>query len=558
MKLTAVSDGLASANKQKEAIDASYELSTSQLCTIQAEIDALQASANSIEESQQQMKIESEKMTATKKALEEESVALQSETQKVSNARTEIETKLSGQENALTSDRTQHSEVVVSVAETESYCTTSLATIEEMDAEVQNKSSDAEQARVIYERELAEEQAAAADIARLEGELQTLNSHSNMTVAQQEAALVRSRARCEELRCKIEDLHKEAKTTNSDVEAVQKQVDTKSVNVADLQHVSQKNLLERRGLRNAIRSLKGNICVLCQLHTRGVVAGVGDVCEIVESQSGLDDDRSQLQLDEQVFEFDRVLAPDDPVLETYHEMSTVVDKAVHGGRVIVFSVGESSMEKTSSLFHPQDGLLAIAVARLFSSETEDATAASVEIQASMAKLSGNDTTEITDAAVTIHSAEEIGALLEKLQDSTDATSSTVVTLRVCRNECAPESSGSKGSIQFVDLVGTEFLENKDSDASSQAAHDDVTCLRQVLGALINGSAPPFESSAVTSLLKTCLQGEVPGSVMMVAHALLEPERCQETLRALQFASMARECVVTRRRTKGAGSKTKAR
>lgn len=112
--------------------------------------------------------------------------------------------------------------------------------------------------------------------------------------------------------------------------------------VGQLEAAAAENEAQRRALQNEVISLKGNIRVFCRVRPTqgpGSVECLPDRNSLVVSQGGKD----------HLFSYDRVFGPGTSQEEVFGEVSELVQSALDGHKVCLFSYGQTGAGKTHTM-----------------------------------------------------------------------------------------------------------------------------------------------------------------------------------------------------------------
>ena len=240
----------------------------------------------------------------------------------------------------------------VSTLEKQRQATT--AAIEGLNTQVQSLTQTVGTMRSQAAKESEEMQAIESKNAGLETELKTLRAHSNMSATQQADALTQCSERCTELRAQEQQLLKESSATERDIVKLQATADAHAERIAALEADEAEHAARRRKLRANISDLKGNVRVFCRVCPAQADAGSGSVTS-GPSSTGVEDTVTMAppgagETEEgQSFTFGRVFKAESSDQQVFADVSDLVDRAVQGESVCIYSCGQSGSGKTAVL-----------------------------------------------------------------------------------------------------------------------------------------------------------------------------------------------------------------
>jgi len=334
----------------------------------------------------------------------------------------------------------------------------------------------------------------------------------------------------------------------------------------------------RRALHNQIQELRGNVRVFCRVRpttseTACVdVAADGASVALTKSQGG--DKESSVA----GFEFDRVFGPSSTQTEVFEEVSQLVQSALDGYKVCLFSYGQTGSGKTHTMLGDQAcektrGIIPRAVAKVVEASEANAkkgwrydmTASYVEIYneqvrdllcagsghsdkhsivhtpRGVTEVSGvrrEPVASVDAAAGLVRRAASARAVEATQMNAVSSRSHTIFMLYITGTH---DASGSRltGCLNLVDLAGSERVGRSGAEGArlkeACAINKSLSCLGDVFQALSNKqSHVPYRNSKLTYLLQPCLGGD--GKTLMFVNINPEAPSAEESLCSLKFAS----------------------
>ncbi|KAL4427843.1 hypothetical protein ABPG75_001932 [Micractinium tetrahymenae] len=339
----------------------------------------------------------------------------------------------------------------------------------------------------------------------------------------------------------------------------------------------------RRELHNQLVELKGNIRVFCRIrpNPRSAVQALPDGISVrLPGPDGK----------EHTFSYDKVFKPEASQAAVFEEVSDLVQSALDGYKVCLFSYGQTGAGKTHTMqgsrSYEGQGIIPRSIAKILESVSKlreqgweyQLEAAFIEVyneqlrdllgdtapgrreagkiqenNAIQHQSNGGHTVVLGATRVPIESEADAEAVTRKaaaarVVESTamNAVSSRSHSVFMLYITGRHEASGTQlqGSLNLVDLAGSERLAR--SQAEGQRAKEacninkSLSSLGDVFQALATRSGHiPYRNSKLTHLLQPCLGGS--GKTLMVVNVNPEPESVQETLCSLRFAAKVNQC-----------------
>ncbi|KAK2076823.1 hypothetical protein QBZ16_005049 [Prototheca wickerhamii] len=334
---------------------------------------------------------------------------------------------------------------------------------------------------------------------------------------------------------------------------------------------------KRRALHNALVELKGNIRVFCRVRPSTGGAGSGSVaCAADGAGVRVADDAGR----EHEFRFDRVFRPDASQAAVYAEVSDLVQSALDGYKVCLFSYGQTGAGKTHTMQGTSQlgegaGIIPRAARQILAAAAAlrergyeyslEATFVEVYNETLRDLLAGKGA-RLPDGNAIQHPADGghtvvLGATRMPVADEADvadvlaraaaarsveatamnATSSrshSVFTLNITGVHAASDAV-LRGSLSLVDLAGSERLARSGAEGARAkeacSINRSLSALGDVFQALAARAAHvPYRNSKLTHLLQPCLGGS--GKTLMFVNVNPDPASAGETLCSLRFAA----------------------
>ncbi|GLC68742.1 hypothetical protein PLESTF_000730300 [Pleodorina starrii] len=356
-----------------------------------------------------------------------------------------------------------------------------------------------------------------------------------------------------------------------------KQIVTKLLSkIAALQHAAVEAEAVRRRLHNELVDLRGNIRVYCRLkpHPTPATRLGSDGASIALAVEG----------SEHRFSYDRVFGPDSTQEQVFGAVSDLVQSALDGFHVCVFSYGQTGAGKTHTMqggaapaargIIPRALEKILATAQKLEQEAEwsygmgacfievynqtlrDLLSGGAVLQENNAikhDPSGGHTVVAGAKVVKVHDLEGATELVRQAGEAR-AVVATAMNASSSRSHCVfmlnitgwHQSTGTRllGSLCLVDLAGSERLDRSQAEgaAKKEACHinSSLSALGDVFAALSSKAQHvPYRNSKLTYLLQPCLGGN--GKTLMFVNINPEPASAGESLCSLRFAAKVNGC-----------------
>jgi kinesin family protein C1 len=346
-------------------------------------------------------------------------------------------------------------------------------------------------------------------------------------------------------------------------------------------------MVTRRHLHNTIQELKGNIRVFCRIRPSS------------EDESAFDD--SNLSIDRKGefagrrleitppdapkkydFTFDRVFAKKDSQKHVFDEVSLLVQSALDGYKVCIFTYGQTGSGKTYTMLGgkgEERGLIPRSMEQIFASQSLlESKGLKVSITATLLEIYNEDirdllasspgakieykikhdddgNTRVTNLCeVEVFSAAEVESLMQQANaaravaktNMNDRSSRSHMVMRLCLDGVNEAGEPIHGALNLVDLAGSERLSRTgatgDRLKEAQAINKSLSSLGDVIFALASKEKHiPFRNSKLTYLLKNSLGGDC--KTLMLVNVSPSLESAQETICSLRFAAKVNSCAL---------------
>lgn len=374
----------------------------------------------------------------------------------------------------------------------------------------------------------------------------------------------------------IERIRKELEFERESINQMKNEVKTFMLEQTDYEKLLLEEQSKRRLLHNKLQELKGNIRVFCRLKPSGgsesfqiekkgfLETRNGKQCLIIKdpakkSQKSLISP-TKSRANSFSFYFDIIF--DQQITNEYifHEISQLVQSALDGYNVCIFTYGQTGSGKTFTMSNPKDGLIPLSLKQIFDRiDKLSSIGWSFDLQGqffeiygdfvqdllSDSKSSSNDTNHV--GSHHLKNIEQIDSILSKatLQRATASTNSNNASSRshsIFR--FAIKGKDDKGKefesvLNLVDLAGSERVNLSQVKGQrlkeTQAINKSLSALGDVIDALSTKSNHvPYRNSKLTYLLKDSLGGQ--SKTLMFVNVSCLKEHFNESLNSLRFAS----------------------
>ncbi|KAL7434942.1 hypothetical protein ACHAXH_006726, partial [Discostella pseudostelligera] len=359
--------------------------------------------------------------------------------------------------------------------------------------------------------------------------------------------------------------------------------------VQELEAIIRQGLLERKRMHNIIQELRGNVRVFARI--RPFLPDDGEQGNDSESPSVYhfgDEHLSVANLSNpsqrHKFAFDRVFAPSAGQEDVFAEVSELVQSALDGYNVCLFSYGQTGSGKTHTMQGAGTGVMRGLIPRCLEqiglhkiAEEKDGWEFSMDVSfleiynetlkdllrinlsqecKHEIKVGTDGRRTVTDLTVKVidpndrAAVDAIMALATKRRatgstdmNATSSRSHSVFTLNITamhveRNQLV------RGTLNLVDLAGSERLDRSNATGQRQketvAINKSLSSLVDVFTAIGQKSSHiPFRNSKLTYLLQPALSGD--GKTCMIVNLSPTEASVPETLCSLRFASKVNMC-----------------
>lgn len=351
--------------------------------------------------------------------------------------------------------------------------------------------------------------------------------------------------------------------------------------------------MKRRKLHNYVQDLRGNIRVCVRIRPflhqdAGENESVDDLLPALENNvdgkslmllevptRGTKEKISTKEASAMNFSFDNVFGPKATQKDVFNEVSELVQSALDGFNVCLFSYGQTGSGKTHTMqgsgsgeeagLIPQSVLQILETIRklnrqgwqytleasfleIYNENLRDLLSDEETDSNSLSIVHQEDRTDVLGLEkVPISNASEVRDLLLKAarnrstgktnMNELSSRSHSVFTLYL-RGEHEQKGICVNGNLNLCDLAGSERLDRSCAEGQrlkeTQNINKSLSCLADVFTSLAkNASHVPFRNSKLTYLLQPCFKGN--GKTMMLVNVSPTIESASETLCSLRFA-----------------------
>ena len=366
-----------------------------------------------------------------------------------------------------------------------------------------------------------------------------------------------------------------AKRVATDMESFKKLAEDRLARIEELEQQALDADATRRALHNQIQELRGNVRVFCRV--RPTTSDTACV-ECPADGSSVAITRNPGDAEAAGFEFDRVFGPESTQAEVFEEVSQLVQSALDGYKVCLFSYGQTGSGKTHTMLGEQSdpetrGIIPRAVAKVVEASKANAKKGwTYEMRASYVEIYNEQVRDLlkagsghSDKHSIVHTPQgvtEVSGVQREPVESVEAAAGLVRRAAAARAVEATQmnavssrshtifmlyitgehaASGSKlaGCLNLVDLAGSERVGRSGAEGArlkeACAINKSLSCLGDVFQALSNKqSHVPYRNSKLTYLLQPCLGGD--GKTLMFVNINPEAPSAEESMCSLKFAS----------------------
>jgi kinesin family protein C1 len=354
-------------------------------------------------------------------------------------------------------------------------------------------------------------------------------------------------------------------------EELKQQLEQRQARIDELEQQALDAEAMRRALHNQIQELRGNVRVFCRVRPTDKDPAV----QCAPDGSSLNLKRVEGK-DDAAFEFDRVFDPSAKQEEIFEEVSQLVQSALDGYKVCLFSYGQTGSGKTHTMLgegnEEMRGIIPRAVAKIVEASEKNAHkgwkytmhASYVEIYNEQVRDLLKPGSSHSDKHSIVHrdGVTEVSGVAREPIDSVDSASSLVRRASAARvvestnmnaqssrshtifmlyitGEHASSGSQLTGCLNLVDLAGSERVGRSGAEGArlkeACAINKSLSSLGDVFSALAARQAHvPYRNSKLTYLLQPCLGGD--GKTLMFVNINPEPASTEETMCSLKFAA----------------------
>ena len=497
-----------------------------------------------------------------------------------------LETKQAAQAEAMSEAEAKHAELIEQAASAESRVQGVVAQLEYERAEVDRLEKDIKEMRKAEEDAKQEREVAAKAAAQerndMLAELRALRAAAGVGDDGEELPEVDEAAVAAEgtstnanLTSRLIKANKAAeaaKRVAEDMEAFRKTAEERLARIEQLESEALEADAIRRKLHNQIQELRGNVRVFCRVRPTTSETAIVDC-----APDGTSVELKKSDADVAGFEFDRVFGPSSTQCEVFEEVSQLVQSALDGYKVCLFSYGQTGSGKTHTMLGDQHneetrGIIPRAVAKVVeASEANAKKGWKYRMCASYVEIYNEQVRDLLKAGsghsdkhsiVHVDGVTEVSGVNKEPVESVEAAAGLVRRAAAARAVEATqmnavssrshtifmlyitgehEASGSRltGCLNLVDLAGSERVGRSGAEGArlkeACAINKSLSCLGDVFQALSNGQKHiPYRNSKLTYLLQPCLGGD--GKTLMFVNINPEAPSAEESMCSLKFAA----------------------
>jgi kinesin family protein C1 len=340
----------------------------------------------------------------------------------------------------------------------------------------------------------------------------------------------------------------------------------------------------RRRLHNIMQDLKGNIRVLCRIRPTLPQDGGIEGNLPVQYLKGSNEIKIQVKEKEHSFQFERIFGGDSTQVDLFTEVQEIVQSAIDGYEVCLFSYGQTGSGKSHTMMgsldenSPQQGIIPRSVALIFDNISNlkqhnanwdiklSVSCCQIYLDKLSDLLSGSNINakdagdlklindqvnkKITVQGLTlrpVQSTQQVYKALEDAQKSrvvastgmnaTSSRSHFVFTLHVDMHN-SELNEHRTGVLNLCDLAGSERINSAkttgDQLKETQKINASLSTLNRIFLELSqNRDHISFRECKLTDLLQYCLSGD--GKTLMIVNLSPAAASAQETYGSLQLA-----------------------
>ncbi|ODV83381.1 hypothetical protein CANARDRAFT_203234 [[Candida] arabinofermentans NRRL YB-2248] len=396
-----------------------------------------------------------------------------------------------------------------------------------------------------------------------------------------------------DIRCEISDLETSLKCKEEQLNFLILESESYKTSTLQLKKDISSEEVSRRRLHNELQDLKGNIRVFCRVKPESLSNSFKfETSSISQSDDGKEhiiitepknETQTQLTFANKVnikrynFGFDKVFGMASTNNEIFEEIGQLVQSALDGYNVSIFTYGQTGSGKTYTMSNTKDGLIPSSVNLIFSKTKNleesdwkfDISGQFLEIynenindlttpnylknlDKNKYEIKHDEVTQTTTVqgltTVKLESPEKVDEIL-KMANMNRATASTNSNSRSSRSHLLFMISISghnyktgeevKGRLNLIDLAGSERIAQSlvtgDRLKETQMINKSLSSLGDVITSLCNNQQHiPYRNSKLTYLLQYSLGGTA--KTLMFVNVSGNIKHFNETLNSLRFAT----------------------
>ncbi|EAZ51442.1 kinesin-related protein K2 [Cryptosporidium parvum Iowa II] len=352
----------------------------------------------------------------------------------------------------------------------------------------------------------------------------------------------------------------------------------------------------RRKLFNELQDIRGNIRVFCRV--RPPTISEQDFCikyDISEDASTITINNTTTRgTNLLTFKFDYIFSSVSTQHEVFEEVSQLIQSALDGYNVSLFSYGQTGSGKTFTMLGGKDvneyGMIPRALKLIFDNIDRNCEKGwTYNLEYSAIEVYNETIRDLTTPKqknsevkidqfgsativginlIKVNNINDVNNLLKmahkhRSEASTDCNerssrSHSIIQLKISGKHCQdadesnPDSRNISSTLSLIDLAGSERV-NKSGVAGermkeAQFINKSLSALGDVIQSINQGKDHiPFRNSKLTMVLKNSLGGN--SKAAMLVHISPSSHSINETISSLRFASKVQNCVTNRNREK---------
>lgn len=373
----------------------------------------------------------------------------------------------------------------------------------------------------------------------------------------------------------IEMIESNLKLERNDINKLKDKVKTLLLEKNDFDNLVLEEQTKRRMLHNKLQELKGNIRVFCRLkpcedsktfsiEKKGYLETMNDkeslTIKEIPRKNGMPSSPTKSKSNSYKFEFDAIFDQNSDNEDVFKEISQLVQSALDGFNVCIFTYGQTGSGKTYTMSNPEDGLIPRSLTQIFRRmETLQSLGFTYELHGQFFEIYGDSINDLLSKnkstgsdinhieKIELHEIDHVNLILSKanMKRSTAPTNSNNESSRSHSIFRFSINGKDKDGVEFnsvlnlIDLAGSERISSSQVKGirlkETQVINKSLSALGDVINALsLKSSHVPYRNSKLTYLLKESLGGD--SKMLMFVNISCLKEHFNESLNSLRFAS----------------------